>query len=118
MFPLHSELTWLDARETLSLSDLSSVCALSIDDLVELVDYGALVPLAPEPTARQFSAQCVTQLRAACQLRMDYDLDLFTVAMVMGYLTRIETLERDVRLLQARLPHHLPDPLTQPRMRH
>lgn len=118
MCPLHSESTWLDARETLSLSDLSSVCALSVEDLVELVDYGALVPLAPvapDPSARQFSAQCVTQLRAACQLRVDYDLDLFSVAMLIGYLTRIESLEREVGRLQAHRPHHRPGPLEQPR---
>ena len=48
---------------------------------------------------------------------MDYDLDLFMVAMLMGYLTRIETLEHDLRLLHAGagLPRHLPDPLAQPR---
>ena len=121
MLPLTSELTWLDARQALSLSDLSCVCALSVEDLVELVDYGALVPLvplapvAPDPRARQFSAQCVTQLRAACQLRVDYDLDLFSVAMLIGYLTRIESLEREVGRLQAHQPHHRPGPLEQPR---
>ncbi len=104
MYPQQSEWAWLDARETLSLSDLSCVCAMSEAELDELVDYGALVPLGPALPERLFSAACVTPLRAAGKLRLDFDLDLFTVAMLMGYLTRIELLERDLRSLQAHRP--------------
>ena len=97
------EVTWLDGNEVLTLSELARVSALSAAELLELVDYGALVPLAPAPQEPLFSAHCVTPLRSASKLRLDYDLDLFTVAILMGYFHQIETLEGQLRSLQARL---------------
>ena len=47
---------------------------------------------------------CVTPLRTAGRLRQDFDLDLFTVAMLLGYLHRIEVLENELRCLQAGQP--------------
>ena len=73
----------------------------------------ALIKLAEEKRANnlwqvykkaQFSADCVVPLRAACKLRIDYDLDLFTVALLMGYLNRIDGLERQLQSLRAELP--------------
>jgi len=46
-------------------------------------------------------------LRAASKLRLDFDLDLFTVAILLGNLNRIEVLERQVHSLQALLPPHM-----------
>ncbi len=107
MNPPSFELTWLDAREAVSVSELSLACGMSGDELAELVDYGALIPLGPNRTEHLFSAECVPQLRTVGKLRLDFDLDVFTVALLMGYLTRIETLEQHVRLLRANLPGHV-----------
>ena len=106
MTPQPFEITWLDGHETVSLSDLSRACGLDTQELAELVDYGALVPLDAEPRGQLFSAEIVVQLRIAGKLRLDFDLDVFTVALLMGYLSRIDALERQVRSLEARLPHH------------
>jgi chaperone modulatory protein CbpM len=43
-------------------------------------------------------------LRTAGKLRQDFDLDLFTVGLLLGYLNRIEALERQVRTLKAQTP--------------
>lgn len=102
-----TELTWLDARESVTLTDLSQVCGLSADELDELVDYGALVPLGPPPpiqTLYRFSAEWVTPLRTASRLRRDFDLDIFSMGMLLDYLNRIEGLEREMRALRAKLP--------------
>jgi chaperone modulatory protein CbpM len=110
MKPQPHEWIWLDTQETVSSSELSQVCGLSPAELDELVDYGALTPIAdakPETLgdARQrYSAEWVSPLRVAVKLRQDFDLDLFTVAMVLGYLTRIESLERQLNALKAQLP--------------
>jgi len=94
------EISWLDGQETLSLSELARVSSLNTDELNELVDYGALIPLvfvqAGQPQ-RHFSAAFAMPLREASRLRMDYDLDLFTVAILLGYLCRIESLEQQLR---------------------
>jgi chaperone modulatory protein CbpM len=37
-------------------------------------------------------------------MRVDFDLDIFTVAMLLGHLNRIEVLERQVISLKALLP--------------
>lgn len=104
MQPQPHEFSRLDASETVSLSDLSRVCAISDDEVMELVDYGALIPLEMQPKGRIFSAACLTTLRTACQIRRDYDLELFTITLLMRYLNRIETLERELRTVRAQLP--------------
>lgn len=98
------DVAWLDAREVISLAELARICALSPAELDELVDYGALVPVQEARQERLFSAECVMPLRTAGKLRQDFDLDLFTVGLLLGYLNRIEALERQVRTLKVHLP--------------
>jgi len=107
MRPQPSEWSWLDASETIGVSDLAHVCGMSTDQLDELVEYGALKPLKRAHDERVFSAACVATLRKACKLRDDYDLDLFTVALLMEYLNRIDELECELRTLHAHLPAHV-----------
>jgi chaperone modulatory protein CbpM len=99
-----SEWMWLDERDAVTVNELSQVSGFGPAEVDELVEYGALPPLPVDRQERLFSAQCITQLRTASKLRLDFDLDLFTVAMLLGYLNRIEALERQVRGLQAHLP--------------
>nr|WP_315243607.1 chaperone modulator CbpM [uncultured Albidiferax sp.] len=101
------EWVWLDASETMTLAELSNCCGIAADDLQELVEYSALVPLQPATQPPCFSAEWVTPLRTAGKLRSDFDLDLFSVALLLGHLNRIETLERQVKSLQALMPAHI-----------
>lgn len=100
---------WLhmESSEAMTLLELSECCGMSASELDELVDYCALVPLTANPLARAFSSDLVAPLRIACKLRLDFDLDLFTVAVLLGNLTRIETLEREVLALKAMLRANL-----------
>lgn len=100
MFELEWE--WLDTGTALDLTELSRVCELSSAELMELIDYGALLPLDASATELRFSAQCLTPLRTAARLRREFDLDLFAASVVMQYVYRIETLEAKVHSLQAR----------------
>jgi chaperone modulatory protein CbpM len=104
MTPEQTQWLWLDTRDAVSLHELSDCCGVSEPELEELVDYCALVPLNAADPQVSFSAQWVIPLRAAAKLRLDFDLDLFTVAIVLGHLKRIEALERQVLSLQALLP--------------
>lgn len=107
MKPQPHEWTWLDSSEQMSAVDLSRACGISLEELEELVGYGAVRPLEPRAEDRRFSAGCVATLRHACKLRQDFDLDLFTVALIMDYLNRIEALQRELRYLHAQLPSHV-----------
>lgn len=112
MLLTQAEWVWMDSRSTVTLTELTSVCGLSRAELDELVEYGSLVPLhRGEQDQPVFTADCVAPLRAAGKLRLDFDLDLFAVSVALGYLQRIDELERQVRALQAQLPH--PEPETQ-----
>jgi chaperone modulatory protein CbpM len=77
----------LDTQGTLTLSELSEVCGLSAAELGELLDYGALPRSTIEPQVNVFSTEWVSPLRTAVQLRQDYDLELFSVALLVGYLS-------------------------------
>lgn len=92
-----------DPEIAISLEDLAHACTLSVHELQELIEYGALVPIPSPAQTPTFSADWVAPLRAVCGLRMDFDLDLFTVAMVLGYLKRIDSLERQLHTLRAQL---------------
>jgi chaperone modulatory protein CbpM len=100
------EVGWLDARETVTVPELARACGLSAAELDELVEYGALTPLHRDQPERVFSAECVLPLRAAGRLRKDFELDLFSVAILLSYLHRIDELEREVKSLRAHLPGH------------
>lgn len=100
------QVTWLDSRETLTTAELSSICGMSAEQLAELVEYGALSPLDKAAAEPHYSGACVAPLRKAARLYRDFDLDLFTVAMLLGYLNHIDELERELHSLRARLPGH------------
>ncbi len=97
----------LDTTETITLPELAQCCGLSPAELDELVDYNALVPLPDAAPERSFSARWVAPLRSASRLRLDFDLDLFTVAILLGQLVQIELLQRQLASLQALLPAHV-----------
>lgn len=101
------EWNWLDHSQTLTLAELSECCAMSVAELDELVAYRALLPHSAGAPAPVFSADWVAPLRAVGKLRLEFDLDLFTVALLLGQFQRIELLERQLRQLQALLPAHL-----------
>ncbi len=100
------ERIWLDAHESLSASELCSVSGLNLGDLHELVDYGSLVPLSNEGDEQIFAVDYIGPLRELSKLRTDLDLDQFTMALVLGYLTRILALERQIQSLHAKTPAH------------
>jgi chaperone modulatory protein CbpM len=95
----------------MTYEQLSGCSGMSMMDLTELVGYSALVPVksyaAQADAADQdhwvFSAQCLKPLRAACKLRNDFDLDLFTVAILLGRFQRIDELEQRLSSTQRRL---------------
>ena len=97
-----SALAWLDGRETITVTELTRACALSADELDELVGYGALAPLRATPQETLFSAQWVMPLRQAARLRRDLDLELYAVAILLGFMERIDGLESELRSLKAR----------------
>ena len=96
------ELEWLDNAEPLDLHELARLSGLQVEELEELLDYGALTPLEPADDMLLFPLHCVTSLRSAASLRRAYDLDLFAMVVLLDQLRRIESLEQQLQALQAR----------------
>lgn len=101
----------LNTAAFMTCEQLAAGCGMSVVELSELVSYSALVPVKSDAAwldienADQwvFSEQCLKPLCAACKLRSDFDLDMFTVAIVLGSLQRIDALERDIAVLQQKI---------------
>lgn len=97
-----------DTSGHVDAQELAQLCQLSVEDLRELVDYGALQPLPGSETGRQvFSTACIPALLQGARLRRDFDCDLFTVALLLDGFHRVARLEAEVRSLRARLPQDL-----------
>ena len=86
---------------SISFEELSIASSMTVAELQELVDYGALQPLDATQAEPAFAISYLEPLRTAGKLRLDYDLDLFVVVIVMDYLNRIKQLEAQLRSLQA-----------------
>jgi hypothetical protein len=50
----------------------------------------------------------IKPLQSACQIRQDYDFDLFSVVIFLGFLNRIEELETKVQHLLANAHNEFP----------
>lgn len=104
------EVQWLDPHRTVDQPELARLSGMSVADLDQLLNYGALLPTEGR-VARVFNAGNLAPLRKAARLRADFDLDLVTTSLLLGYLQRIAQLENQLRGLQA----HPSPPQTLPR---
>jgi chaperone modulatory protein CbpM len=101
-----SNATWSDECCTVDLTSLALTCAMSVDELKELMDYGVMLPVRGRQGVPQFAMSSVEPLRSANQLRLDYDLDLFVVVLLVEQFQRIEQLETEVRSLKRTSASH------------
>lgn len=97
----HEEALWLHAERTMSMVELAELSGLSEAVLQELVEYGALRPA--DPQRRVFGGDCITPLRAAARLQIDLELETPALALALSFLERIQSLEAQVRRLDAQL---------------
>lgn len=91
-----------------SSSEIVSASGLSADEFDELIELGMCQPCREEGGERFFPASAIDLARAARRLRIDFDLSLAGVALVLAYRDRIRELEERLRQLECQLP-------TQPR---
>jgi len=100
-----AEAVWLTEDREFSLAELAELSGLSEPDLHELVDYGAITPLNQDSPQWAFKGECVVTVRAACRLRVNFDLEPHAVALVVSLLDRIHDLEAQLTRLRAQMPH-------------
>jgi chaperone modulatory protein CbpM len=99
-----NEVLWLDEHRIVSLHELIEVSGLREDELLDLVQSGAL-PSRPSAGGEiAFSARVVTMARTACRLRDDFELDTRGLGVALRLLERVRDLETEVSRLRAQLP--------------
>jgi hypothetical protein len=96
---------FLEPRDAVTLAELIDASGFSEDELRELIEEGALLPMSVEATGVVFGSEAIVVARTAYRVRRDFALDdAHSVCVVLRYVERIERLEREVRALRARLP--------------
>jgi chaperone modulatory protein CbpM len=100
----HAEAQWLTEECEFSFPQLVELSGSSAEELRELVEYGAITPVNRESSQWVFPGQCLLTIRAACRLRVSFDLEPHGVALVISLLDRIHDLEAQMGSLRAQLP--------------
>jgi chaperone modulatory protein CbpM len=100
----HADAQWLTKECEFSLLELVELSGLSEEELRELVEYGAITPVNPDSPQWVFPGQCLPTVRAACRLRVSFDLEPHGMALVISLLDRIHDLEAQMGSLRAQLP--------------
>ena len=95
---------WLTEKCEFSIHELVELSGSSVEELRELVEFGAITPVNPESSNWVFPGQCLLTVRAACRLRASFDLETHGVALVISLLDRIRGLEAEMESLRAQLP--------------
>lgn len=98
------EVLWLDERRVVSLTELVELSGLSREEVLELVDGGALPVREMRGTMCTFSAQVISVARTASRLRDELELDMAGLGVAMRLLDRVRGLEGEIARLRALLP--------------
>jgi hypothetical protein len=99
-----TEVLWLDEGRVVSLEELVEFSGLSVSEVHELVQIGALPAESAAGGAFVFSARVVTVARTACRLRDELELDLPSLGVALRLLERVRDLEEELERLRALLP--------------
>ncbi len=78
----------------IDFQEMAARCELAHDELHELLEYDVLPVLHVNSQGLCFPISCLEWVQKAAQIRSDYGLYLFAMALVMRYLHRINELER------------------------
>ena|SRR5690242_875317 len=95
------EATLLEEQILIAVDELERASGLSIELITELVEYGVFEPHGSRPQEWRFAARSIAVGRTARRLHADFDLAAPGLAVALSLLERIESLEREVRMLQA-----------------
>lgn len=91
------------ATGSVSLCQLASLSGIAEADLLDLIDYGVLMPDAVQGHPELFSVRSVRALQRAQTLRADLALDAHAFALAVMLSGQIVDLEAELRIAKADL---------------
>jgi hypothetical protein len=95
---------WLDKSQEVSIIELMEVSGFSENEVLELVEFGAIEPADAQARPLSFYADCVITIRRMSRLRDELELDAHALTIVLGLLQKIQNLEICISLLRAQKP--------------
>jgi chaperone modulatory protein CbpM len=87
----------LDDSVELTLQDLSRMCAVDENHLVEFVEEGVLTTIRVAPQWH-FSGSALRRARIALRLQHDLEINLAGVALALDLMEELELLRRELRM--------------------
>ncbi|MEA3640322.1 MAG: chaperone modulator CbpM [Lamprobacter sp.] len=93
----------LDERTLVSVTELTRVCGLSLEQVQSMVSEGMLHPDGSAPEQWCFTGVEVRRTRRALRLQQDLELNLAGVALALDLLDEVEQLRSRVRCLEHQL---------------
>ena len=101
---MENEVLWLDDNRLVGLGELVEISGLTREELIELVQGGAIPVHEIHGTHYTFSARVISVARTACRLRDELELDIAGLAVALRLLDRVRGLEEEIARLRALLP--------------
>ena len=89
----------LDEETLLTLDELSHVCQVRTQWIIELVDEGILEPSDPEPTGLRFTGSCLQRVAVVRRLQNDLGINIAGAALALDLMEEIETMKARLRLM-------------------
>ena len=87
----------VDETTTLTVDELSSVCAVHVEQIIALVDEGILEPEGRNVSEWQFSGSSLNRVLTAIRLQQDLDINLAGVALVLDLMEELESLRAQLQ---------------------
>ncbi|MBA3696279.1 MAG: hypothetical protein H0W85_05870 [Methylotenera sp.] len=95
MFIDLTEVTWLSDSHMVSYDELTELSGLTISDIQQLLDNGALTP--QENNSNQFNSTSIILLRKVSRLKEDFELDINGMCISLALLQKIYSLEQQIK---------------------
>jgi chaperone modulatory protein CbpM len=95
---IHGEL--ISSARTFTLRETCLVCGAEAARVIELVEFGVVIPEGAAPESWAFSEPEVLRFKKALRLHRDLGIDPAGLALVLDLLDQIERLHREVERLR------------------
>ena len=87
----------LEEDVEMTLAELSSVCRVSAEQILELVAEGVVEPVGRDPSRWRFRGVSIRRVRCALRLEHDLGVNVAGAALALDLLEELETLRARLR---------------------
>jgi chaperone modulatory protein CbpM len=93
----------LELSETLSLMELTEKSGVSVEIVIEMVQFDIIHPKGQEPESWRFAVSALHRLQKALRLQQDLEINLAGVALTLDLVEEVDRLKSEI----ARLKHYV-----------